>query len=264
MWSIFIRRSCWRNVPWHRTPEERWFNKMVSMVAMDLISDKIMSNTPRGVPYDDPTGGDKLITNSLITAYNHYNYVQVDTVIDDSAGYAVFYALGAYLVHAYGGAALFRDIIHNDKAGIEAIEAGLHTQSHDVSFDDVLQDWAVANLLSDNTAAPHPFRYNSGTWSESEAGGVTFRLGSINLFNYRFWYGDRHQDGPRFFTVATFNESAQQPHSNRFVALGDVSGEVRLALTAPRDNRLTVVVKGGTASVVTNRGKLVVPVAAYP
>ena len=52
---------------------------------------------------------------------------------------------------------------------------------------EVLVNWAMANLLSDDTGAP--YRYNSGTWSTSQAGSMTYRLGSINLYHYRLRYG---------------------------------------------------------------------------
>ena len=117
-----------------------------------------------------------------------------------------------------------------------------------VSFEDVLTDWAVANLLSDDPRAPHPYGYNSGTWSTSEAGDATFRLGSINLFNYRYWLGDGpndYYDGPYFFSVPEFNEEgAQPPHSNRYADLGLNTGTVRLQIDAAAGNRVTVVIKG--------------------
>ena len=157
------------------------------------------------------------------------------------------YALGTYLALTYGGAPLFGDIVQNDRSGIEAIEAAVAAQGHSVSFEDVLRDWAVANVLSDDTRAPHPYRYNSGTWSISEAGAVTFRLGAVNLFNYRFRYGEGpndYHDGPYFFSVAEFNdEGAQPPHSNRYAHLGRNTATVRLSVDAPVGNRITVVVK---------------------
>ena len=108
-------------------------------------------------------------------------------------------------------------------------------------------DWAVAGLLSDDVNALVPYRYNSGTWFDSMAGGATFRLGSINLFNYRYYYGDGpddYHDGPRLFSVSEFNnQGAQPPHSNRYASLGANTGTVRLRLTADRGNRITVVVK---------------------
>lgn len=155
--------------------------------------------------------------------------------------YSITYALGAYLARNYGGAALFREIVQNDSAGVAAIEAALAALGHDVSFADVLTDWAIANLLSDDTGAPHPYRYNSGTWFTSAAGGQTFRQGSINLFNY--YHPGYLQDGPYLYSLAEFNAEAQEPHSNRYVLVGRTSGTVQLRINSPAGNRITVVVK---------------------
>ena len=122
-------------------------------------------------------------------------------------------------------------------------------KGHVVPFEKLLTDWAVANLLSDDTRAPHPYRYNSGTWSTFESGGWrTFRLGSINLFNYRYWFGDGpndYHDGPYFFSLRShFNGGHQQfRYSNRYADLGLTTGPVRLRVDAVEGNRITVVVK---------------------
>ena len=60
----------------------------------------------------------------------------------------------------------------------------MRANGHDESFLDLLTNWAAATLLSDNTGAPAPYRYNTGDWRTSHAGGVEYRLGSINLYNY--------------------------------------------------------------------------------
>ena len=172
------------------------------------------------------------------------------------ANYALNYALGAYLARTYGGAALFSDIVQSADSGIDAIEAALAAAGHEVSFGQVLADWAVATLLSDNTAAPVPYRYNSGAWSTSHAGGEQFRLGSINLFNYRYQPPENasHRispdlasrsalEGPYLHSLHTFNARSQPPHSNMFATLGRNSGSVRLSVSAQGGNLITVVVK---------------------
>ena len=225
-------------------PSEAWLNEMASEVSTDLIADKLRLPGPRGVAYSDPTAGTVRNTGGRLPLYNVYNDIQVTAWNSLSENYSINYALGAYLARNYGGAALFREIVQNDSAGVAAIEAALTTLGHDVSFADVLTDWAAANLLSDDTAAPHPYRYNSGTWFTSAAGGQTFRLGSINLFNYRYDEpGYVPLDGPYFYDLSDFNAEQHPPHSNRYATLGRTSGTVRLRIDAPAGNRITVVVK---------------------
>ena len=210
----------------------QWINEMTSMVVEEMIAEKIM--LADGLRSD------------LLSLYNGHNDWQVSTWKGPATYYAVNYALGSYLVRTYG-IRLFRDIVQNDQSGIHAIEDALRVHGHSMSFGDVLQNWAVANLLSDNTAAPHPYRYNTGTWFTSQTGGETFRYASINLFNYRYYYGDDpndYWDGPLLYSISEFNKKGSQPpHSNRYVTLGRASGTVRLRITAVGGNRITVVIK---------------------
>ena len=227
---------------------ETWLNEMASEVAEDLIADKLSVHGPRGV-LDDPSAGDPENWRGRLPVYNFFNYVQV-TAWDYEVvyqHYAISYALGAYLARTYGGAELFGDIVQSRYSGIDAIEAALRGQGHAASFGDVLMHWAAANLVSDNMAAPAPYRYNSGTWSTSHAGGQTYRLGSINLYNYRWYYDegpDDYWDGPRMYRFSQFEEGlVHRPHANAYTTLGRATGTVRLRIDADAGNRITVVVK---------------------
>ena len=152
------------------TGSPAWLNEMSSEVAQDLIADKLMDDGPRGVAYDDPTAGEPDNLRGRLPEYNFFNDIRVTSWEGDIANYSINYALGAYLARTYG-AALFSDIVQSDGHGVDAIEGALDGLGRDVSFGDVLANWAAATLLSDNTAAPAPYRYNTGTWTTSHAGG---------------------------------------------------------------------------------------------
>ena len=235
---------------------EAWLNEMASEVAEDLIADKLKVNGPRGVAYDDPTAGMAGNERGRLPYYNLFNDIQVTAWGGKIANYAVNYALGAYLARTYGGAELFSEIVQSGSAGVDAIEAALAAGGHEVTFGEVLADWAVATLLSDNTAVPSRYRYNPGTWSISHAGGKEYRLGSIDLHNYRYEPPEQvsdcvgpdlanrpAQEGPYLHTLESFNVHPQPPHSNMMATLGRNSGRVSLRVTAGGDNRITVVVK---------------------
>ena len=226
-----------------RTPptSEAWLNEMASETTEDLIADKLRIPGPRGVASNDPTAGAARNTRGRLPRYNLFNDFQVTRWDGKQYNYSINYALGAYLARSYG-AALFREIVQNDRVGVAAIEEALASLGHSVSFADVLTNWAIANLLSDDTSAPHPYRYNSETWFTSAVDGQSFRLGSINLFNYLD--PESLQDGPYLHSLPMFNAALpQQPHSNRYVDVGRTSGTVRLRINAPAGNRITVVVK---------------------
>ena len=233
-----------------------WLNEMASEMASDLIADKLQVNGPRGVAYDDPAAGMPGNERGRLPYYNLFNDLQVTAWDGVIANYSLNYALGAYLARTYGGAALFSHIVQSSGSGIAAIETALAAAGHDVSFGQVLADWAVATLLSDSTAAPAPYRYNTGAWSTSYTGGEQFLLGSINLFNYRYEPPEQASDcigpdlasrsaleGPYLHSLRTFNDRPQPPHSNMFATLGRNSGSVRLSVSAEAGNLITVVVK---------------------
>ena len=235
---------------------ETWLNEMASEVGEDLIADKLKVNGPRGVSYDDPTAGMAGNKRGRLPYYNLFNDIQVTKWDGKIANYAVNYALGAYLARTYGGAELFSEIVQSGSSGVEAIEAALAAGGHDVTFKEVLADWGTATLLSDSTAVPSRYRYNAGTWSTSHAGGEEYRLGAIDLYNYRYEPPEvvsdcigpdlanrRAQEGPYVHTLESFNERTQPPHSNMITTLGRNSGTVSLRVTASGDNRIAVVVK---------------------
>ena len=182
--------------------------------------------------------------------YNCHNHLSV-THWEDAEGfgvyrwYAIVTALGAYLLHNYGGAPLFGDIVrHHGWPGTHAVEAALRSQGYADSFADVLTNWAVATLLSDDPEAPHPYRYY--TTSTTAAGGLTFRVSPVNL-----WWDPatdgflcERSRGPFTFFISEFNEEGRQaPDSNRYVSLGRNTGTVRLRLSGDDGIRFTVVVK---------------------
>ena len=225
---------------------EAWLNEMASLLTEELVADKLRISGPRGVAYNDPSAGAARNTRGRLPLYNVSSFRQVTAWLSDLESYSINYALGSYLARTYG-TELFREIVQNDRAGVAAIKEALASLGHSVSFADVLTNWGIANLLSDDTSAPHPYRYNSGTWFTSAAGGQTFRLGSINLFNYRYrnpGHSFDGWDGPLLLPLTTFNAlPAQLPHSNLYVTIGRTSGTVQLRISAPAGNRITVVVK---------------------
>ena len=222
---------------------ESWLNEQASEVAQDLIADKLRGDGPRAVAYDDPGAGESGNLSGRLPRYNLYNDIQVTTWDGYLANYSINYAFAAYLARNYGGAALYGDIVQSDRSGVAAVEAAVRGQGHDASFLDLLTNWAAATLLSDNTDAPAPYQYNTGTWSTSYAGGQQYRLGSINLYNYTYAPGRLARPGPYLHPLPVFNDRTQPPHSNMYTPLGRHTGTIRLRVTAESENRITVVVK---------------------
>ena len=220
-----------------RPASETWLNELASEVADDMVSAKLGVTGPRGVA--DAGGGAGAPGNALgrLPRYNLWNDIQVTTWDQRLANYSIVYALGAYLTRTYGVEPV-GDMVKSAYSGVAAVEAAL---PGGLSFGQVLADWAVANLLSDDPGAPVPYRYNSGGWTTAVAGGVQFDLGSINLYQYE--YIGRFE-GPFLHSVAQLNRRAEQePHSNVYVDLGRQRGLLEGEIGYAAGARLTFVVK---------------------
>ena len=220
-----------------RPVSEAWLNELASEVADDMVSAKLGVIGPRGVA--DAGGGAGEAGNALgrLPRYNLWNDIQVSTWDQRPANYSIVYALGAYLARTYGVEPV-GDMVKSGYSGVAAVEAAL---PGGLSFGQVLADWAVANLLSDDPGAPLPYRYNSGGWTTFAAGGLRFDLGAINLYQYehvgRF-------EGPFLHSVAQLNRrTEQEPHSNVYVDLGREGGLVEGEIGYAAGARLTFVVK---------------------
>ena len=215
---------------------EAWLNEMSSEVAADLVADKLEVHGPRGVAHGDGTAGAPGNGRGRLPRYNFYNDIQVTAWDSLLENYSINYALGAYLARTYG-ADVFTRIVQNDQSGTEAIEAAV---GGGTTFGQILRNWAVANVLSDDPSASDPYRYNTGTWRTSTAGGVTYALGSINLYNYEIV----RLEGPFFHSLGQLERRKDQaPHSNLYVALGSHRGLLEGTMDYAPDTQITIVVK---------------------
>ena len=214
---------------------DTWLNEMVSMVAQDLVAEKMEVNGPRGVTYSDSTAGSVNNTTGRLPKYNANNYIRVSEW-SHSSRYEINYSFGAYLARTYG-AEFMGKIVKTSKDGTNAI---VEAQGGTVTFGEMLTNWGVANLLSDNNSAVSPYRYNTNVWVTSTTGGNTYKLGSINLFNYK--YGS--QVGPKTFSLNEFQTgSIQDSHTNYYIEVGQKTGDVILTMDIPAGNTITIVVK---------------------
>jgi hypothetical protein len=223
---------------------QTWLNEMSSMVAEDLVADKINVNGPRGVSYTTGTAGAAGNEAGRLPYYNYYNDIPVTqwSAGDPLASYSINYALGAYLARAYGGAAFFRDVVQSNKTGTDAIVYALEQNGGaGLTFADILQQWGAAVLLSDSTSTPADLQYNAGDWFTDSLG---YNLGSINLYYYTEYYSG--QVGPYIYSGsgAVGYPQGEFPTSNLYYqAAAGASGTLTWHVQMDSGVRLTVVVK---------------------
>jgi len=225
----------------HNISSETWVNEMASMVAEDLLADKIAADGPRGVTYSDYTAGIAGNENGRPPWFNVYDYYPVATWTNSLAHYGNKYAFGAYLARNYGGAGLFQKIVQRGYSDHQAVTNALTAMGYRETLTSLLQKWGVAVLLSSDTGMSNGSIYNNGNLLSSELNSITYNLGSINLFNYK--YGNL--TGPYLFTpstLATFG--GHYATSNTYVLVGQgKTGSFTATVNMEPGVRLTVVTK---------------------
>lgn len=231
---------------------DTWINEMASMMAEDLVADKMLVAGPRGVPlsggtFDYSTGS--LSTNLTYDRLGYFNRVYAGyglTAWSDVGSYSMAYSFGSWLARNYGGPELFRQIVQNssldENAVVNAVNAVNGTS---LTFRQLLQHWAGAILASDSeVAAPVALQtgspYTFGFDQTSAVTGTTqsFALGSIDYFKY-YAYG-KTTAGP----VMTSSHSTIPAAGLVFKkALSGVSGTQSVTLSLPSTVDVAVVTK---------------------
>ncbi|MGA2977572.1 MAG: peptidase M30, partial [Spirochaetia bacterium] len=165
---------------------DTWINEMCSMIMEDLVADKLNIEGPRGVITADGSAGPSGITDGRIPDFNQDSYYRLAVTSKyDVYDYSTSYAFGAWLARNYGGAELLQRIVQCPQTDSTAVvNAAAAASGKTESMERLLEKWSAAVLISDTTAAPPGYRYNTGAWSTSSAGGMSYNLGSIDIFNY--------------------------------------------------------------------------------
>lgn len=197
---------------------DTYLNEMMSMVAEDLIATKLQVNGPRGVSYADGTAGSADNDNGRLPRYNYHNYIGISDWSNSLSNYAINYAFGAYLVRNFGGATLLQKIMQNDKTDFQMVTTALSELGYNESTGSILQKWGIAVVQSDETSDTAGYQYNIKNYYTSTLNSIDYKMGSINMHNYKF----RTLTGPQFFTPSDI--SSQGGHfkmSNTFILAGD-------------------------------------------
>ena len=214
-------------------------NEMSAQCVEDLLASKIFADGPRGVKYDLSDAGKSGNYTGRLPLYNSNNDFNLldwsNNQTEILLNYSKTYAFGAYLMRNFGGANLIKELIQNKSTGVNSIVAAVNSNGGvGLSYGDILQRFGAANLLSDKTTMTAGYKLNTGTWSTSTINGITYDLGSINLYNY--------PPTPNVYNVLPMN---QNPGSNIYYRAGsNLNGEKEWSFKGmSTDTKLTVVIK---------------------
>jgi hypothetical protein len=201
-----------------------WINEMLSETTEDLVATKINHTGPRGVDPTDGSAGSAKNQLGRYPLFNRYNTRSLSRWSNQLNDYSKVSAFGTFLVRNYGGAKVLHDILHTAKSHADAVEAATGK-----SMRTLLSQWGTAILLSDRvrTAAQDHTTYNTGDFINNTYSNSTYRLGSINLYNYvlKDGFGNTIQEGPRIYT----DDGTVQPHGIYLYKIGEsLSGTVRI------------------------------------
>lgn len=164
-----------------------WIEELCSMLAEDLLSERMGVPGPRGVDPADGSAGPMDNPNGRMPSFNRYTYIPLAiTSYYGLEDYSTTYAFGSWLARNYGGAALLRRLVHSSASDKSLVEnAAAAGGAAPADLDSLMARWAASVLLSDREDLPQGYRYNAGGWFNSSLDGVSYRLGSIDAFRYR-------------------------------------------------------------------------------
>jgi hypothetical protein len=130
--------------------------------------------------------------------------------------YGVSYLFQLYLYEKYGGAAFTSALVQEQANGIEGIENTLAAFGYTDSFDEIYDNWTVANYLDDTRRAGGKFGYE------------TLEIGSIDSWGYsieyalgNFWWGPPDV-AP--FTVPSYWLGDPQPYTAHYYRFNNDDG----------------------------------------
>ncbi len=229
---------------------DTWINEMCSMVAEDLLADKLAVNGPRGILSSNPASVPNTLDGRL-PYFNLYNSESLTTWLSGSAvsdilkSYSTSYAFGAYIARNFGGAALFNKIVsgnsYTDYNSVVAAINSLNDTSY--TFLDLLKMWGESVVLSDLVINETGFKYNNGSnWYISSLNGYTYNLGSINMYDYT--YGSN--SGPYFIdnTAGLYKSFTTDSDSNLYLKVGsNASGTFKRGISLKPNQYLTIIVR---------------------
>jgi len=165
---------------------DTWIDEMLAETTEDIIATKIRYHGPRAVRYTDGSAGSGHNTEGRYPMFNANNRLSLTSWSNTLANYSKVSAFGTYLVRNYGGAKLLHDIMHNSYVDQQAIVSAVHKSINgsDKTFNDLQREWGVAVLLSANENLEDLPSYNTGDFTFSSYKNSTYKMGSINFFNY--------------------------------------------------------------------------------
>ena len=212
--------------------DSTWFNEMMSETTEDLVATKIEYHGPRNVDYRDGTAGYSGNRGGRYPNFNKYNYLSLTNWGNSVVDYSKVSSFGAFLLRNYGGSSGGAKVLHDMMYSTSSNENAVLDATGESSFESLLNKWAEGVILSDvddlDNSKP---RYNFGDFKNTTYGGITYKLGSINFFNY--------SPKPSMNSSKTLNKDA-----NLYYKVGsNLSGKVKIDVNIEKGGDVIIIAK---------------------
>ena len=212
-----------------------WLNEMMSVTTEYLVVTKLEHDGDRGVAYTDGSAGASGNSRGRFPRFNQNNSMTLTNWGNALEDYSKVASFGAFLTNNYAGANLLHHMMFNDSSDEKAItDAIVVSTGKNVSFNQLLQEWGIAMMLSDhdNLDDSTP-KYNTGDFTTSIYNGINYEMGSINFFNYN--------PSPTIHAA----RSDILPHANYYYKIGEniTDSFVDLNITLNSDTEVTLIAK---------------------
>jgi hypothetical protein len=235
----FYQRSIIRN----SDGADVWIEELCSMLAEDLLSERMGVPGPRGVAPADGSAGPYNNYEGRMPLFNRYSFYPLAVTLSyDVFDYSTTYAFGSWLARNYGGAALLRRLVHSSASDRTLVEsAAAIGGASPADLDSLMARWGASVLLSDREDLPQGYRYNAGGWFNSSLDGISYRLGSIDAFRY-YRYGTSVL-GPFVFTANGPAGQGLASSNVLFRAAQGFTGKRSFEINLPEGVRMYIVLK---------------------
>jgi len=216
----------------HDLNDNTWFDEMMSETTEDLVATKLKYHGPRNVDYRDGTAGYSGNTGGRYPNFNRYNYLSLTNWGNSVVDYSKVSSFGAFLLRNYGGSSGGAKVLHDMMYSTSSNEQAVLDATGESSFENLLNKWAEGVILSDvddlDNSKP---RYNFGDFKTTTFDGITYKLGSINFFNY--------SPKPKMLSSNTLNKDA-----NLYYKVGsNLSGKVKIDVNIEKGGDVIIIAK---------------------
>ncbi len=216
--------------------DSTWFDEMMSETTEDLVATKIKYNGPRSVAYYNGAAGPiecTYLNNNRkycgrFPDFNKNNTLSLTNWNNTVADYSKVSSFGTFLTRNYGGA----KVLHNLMYSKNTDELAVLDATGEKDFETLLNKWGEGVILSDvddlNSSKP---KYNFGDFKYTTYGDITYKLGSINFFNY--------DPQPSMNSSKTLNKDA-----NLYYKVGsNLSGQVKIDVDIEKGGDVIIIAK---------------------